>query len=41
MSRIRCSAVEKVYDETKLNFCPLYLAEKVHLIERFYYTTDY
>ena len=35
MSRIRWSIVEKVYGQTKINFCPLCLAEKVHLIEHF------
>ena len=35
MSRIRWSVVEKVYGRTNINFCPLYLAEKVHLIEYF------
>ena len=32
-SRISCSIVEKVYGRTKNNFCPLSLAEKLHLIE--------
>ena len=31
MSRTRSSFVEKVYGRTKINFCPLCLAEKVHL----------
>ena len=35
MSRIRWSVVEKVYDRTKIIFCPLCLAEKVHHIEHF------
>ena len=35
MSRIRRSVVEKVYGKTKINFCPLCLAEKVYLIEHF------
>ena len=35
MSRIRWPIVEKVYDKTKVNFCPLWLAEKVHFIENF------
>ena len=34
-SRIRWSIVEKVYGGTKINFCPLCLAEKLHLIEHF------
>ena len=34
-SRIRWSSVEKVYGRTKINFCPLCLAEKLHLIEHF------
>ena len=34
-SRIRWSVVEKVYGGTKINFCPLCLAEKLHLIEHF------
>ena len=29
-SRIRWSIVEKVYGKTKIIFCPLFLAEKVH-----------
>ena len=33
--RIRWSIVEKVYGRTKINFCPLSLAEKLHLIEHF------
>ena len=35
MSRIRQSAVEKVYGRAKINFCPLSLAQKLHLIEYF------
>ena len=35
MSRIRWSIVEKVCGRTQINFCPLCLAEKVHLIEHF------
>ena len=35
MSRIRWSIFEKVFDQTKMNFCPLCLAEQVHLIEHF------
>ena len=35
MSRIRWSSVEKVYGRAKINFCPLRLAEKLHLIEHF------
>ena len=34
-SRIRWSIVEKVYGRKKPNFCPLCLAEKLHLIEHF------
>ena len=34
-SRIRWSIVEKVYGSTKINFCPLCLAEKLHLLEHF------
>ena len=34
-SRIRWSIVEKVYGRTKINYCPLCLAEKLHLIEHF------
>ena len=29
------SIFEKVYSETKINFCLIYLAEKLHLIEHF------
>ena len=35
MSRIRWSVVGKVYGRIKINFCPLCLAEKVHIIEHF------
>ena len=35
MSRMRRPIVEKVYGKTKINFFPLCLAEKVHLIEHF------
>ena len=35
MSRIIWSIVEKVYAKTKINFSPLYFAEKVHVIEHF------
>ena len=31
MSRIRLLIIRNVYDKTKINFCPLCLAEKVHL----------
>ena len=34
-SRVRWSIVEKVYRRTKINYCPLCLAEKLHLIEHF------
>ena len=34
-SRIRWSIVEKVYGRTKINYCLLCLAEKLHLIEHF------
>ena len=34
-STIRWSIVEKVYHRTKINFCPLCLAEKLNLIEHF------
>ena len=34
-SRISWSIVEKVYGRIKINFCPLCLAEKLHLIEHF------
>ena len=34
ISRIRWSIVEKVYGKTKIDFCPLCLAEKVHLMEQ-------
>ena len=34
-SRIRWSVVEKVCGRTKINYCPLCLAEKSHLIEHF------
>ena len=33
MSRIRLSIIRNVYGKTKINFCPLCLAEKVHLTE--------
>ena len=33
MSKIRWSIVEKVHGSTKTKFCPLYLAETVHLTE--------
>ena len=33
--RIRWSLVEKVYSRTKINFCPLCSAEKLHLIQNF------
>ena len=33
MTRIRWSVVERVYGQTKICFCPLCLAEKVHLIK--------
>ena len=32
-SRNRWSVIEKVYGRTKTNFCPLCLAEKLHLIK--------
>ena len=32
MSTTRWSIVEKVYSKTKIYFCPLCLAEKVHLM---------
>ena len=32
MCRIRWSILKKVYVKTKINFCPLWLAEKVHFI---------
>ena len=35
MFRIRWSVVEKVYGQTKINFCPLSLVEKVHVMEHF------
>ena len=35
MSTIIWSIVEKVYGRTKINFCPLRLTRKVHLIEHF------
>ena len=35
MSRVRWSIFEKVYSETKINFCLIYLAEKLHLTEHF------
>ena len=35
MFRIRWSVIEKVYGQTKINFCPLSLVEKVHVIEHF------
>ena len=34
-SRIRWKIVEKVYGRRKINYCPLCLAEKLHLIEYF------
>ena len=36
MSGIRWSSADgQVYGKTKINICPLWLAEKVHLIEHF------
>ena len=35
MSKIRWSIVEKVYGKTKMNFCSLCVAKKVHLMEQF------
>ena len=35
MCRIRWLIVEKVYGKTKIDFCPLCLAEKEHSIEHF------
>ena len=35
MSRSKWSIVEKVYGKTSTNFCLLYLATKVHLLEHF------
>ena len=35
MSRIRWAVIEKAYGRTKINFCPLCLAEEVHLVEHF------
>ena len=39
MSRIKSSIVEKVYNITKINFCSLWLGEKVYLIEHFFIVT--
>ena len=35
ISKIRWPMVEKVYCQTNINFCPLCIAERVHLTEHF------